>query len=101
MAHPSLGIVTAEALATGLIITIIGIISYYLYVATAGGPGRSGAEAPNGGSERFWGMSASLFVVGSLFALFAEYSGMGRRFCALNYGHPALGTCAAAPPPTR
>ena len=82
--HPSLGVVTAEALATGLIIAIIGIIAYYLYVTVAGKPGDKKSGDHKG--EGFWGMSASLFVVGTLFAFLAEYSGMNRKFCVFNYG---------------
>lgn len=83
--HPSFRTGTGEALATGLIIAIIGIIAYYLYIVTAGKPG-SEKKGEKHSSKEFWGMSASLFVVGALFAFLAEYAGMRRKFCVSNYG---------------
>lgn len=76
---PHFGIVTAEALITGLVIAFIGILSYYLY-ASSGGYSRGGR------SQIFWGMTASMFLVGAAFAYFSEYSGINKRFCDYNYG---------------
>lgn len=84
MPHPSIGTVTVEALLTGLVIAIIGIISYYLYVVASG---TKTQDSSNG----FWGMTASLFFVGVLAGFFAEYSGINRRFCVFNYGTALTG----------
>ncbi len=84
MAHPPIGTVTAEALLTGLVIAIIGVIAYYLYIVASGSKARSS-------NHGFWGMTASLFLVGALAGFLAEYSGVNRRFCVFNYGAALTG----------
>jgi hypothetical protein len=87
MPSPSFALVSTEAFASGLVIALIGVISYYLYKGVGGYPSRKSGDA--GSSSRlgpFWGMTASMFVVGAAFAYLSEYSGVNRRFCEKNYG---------------
>lgn len=87
MEHPSFGIVTFEALATGLLIAVIGILAYYLHTFVK----RSDEDAHKGS---FWGMAAALFFVGTLWGFITEYSGVNEKFCAFNYGRALRGASA-------
>jgi hypothetical protein len=81
--HPPFGVVTIEALLTGLIIAIIGLIAIQAYASYKGHTGKIEKDFV---SDNFWGMATSFFVIGTLVGYLAEYSGANRKACLFNYG---------------